>query len=411
MGFDDGLDDDERAFRAPLPPDDRLRRHPSEVGDDADDAADPWLGFATTPVQAPRPVRSWQVAIVSGLSGALLATGLAVLALDQREGGTRVIERVAPRTVGSNIGRVADVVPDAVELVRPAIVQLVADVGAGQISGGSGVLFRDDGHILTNQHVVRGADSITVVTNDGREHDAVLLGGDPDTDLAVVKIEGGPYPVATLGSATGLRTGESCIAIGSPGGLAGGPSVSVGVVSALGRTLERGGDRDLFDMIQTDAAISPGSSGGALLDLAGHVIGITTAIVVSDAGAEGLGFATPIDIARLVAEELIAKGEVVHVWLGIEGTDVAQAEADRLDIEGGAAVHKVVAGSPAAAAGVAPGDIILTVNDQPVATMAALVVALRSLHAGETANLGVMRGGKRIVVRAVLAERPANARS
>src|SRR5439155_919313 len=160
---------------------------------------------------------------------------------------------------------------------------------------------------------------------------------------------------------------------GSPLGLAGGPSVSVGGLSALGRSLDAG-THHLYDMIQTDAAISPGSSGGALLDHGGAVIGVTTAIAVSDAGAEGLGFATPIDIARSVAEELIETGRASHVWLGVEGSDVDEETAGKLGLHGGAAVKRVVDSSPAKAAGLAAGDVIVSIDDKPVTTMAALVV-------------------------------------
>src|SRR5205085_6266330 len=144
---------------------------------------------------------------------------------------------------------------------------------------------------------------------------AKVVGSDPENDVAVLKVDGGPFPVATVGTAADLHVGQPAIAIGSPLGLAGGPSVTVGVVSALHRRIEARSGPPLLDMIQTDAPISPGSSGGALLDADGAVIGITTAVAVSEVGAEGLGFATPIDLARSAAEQLIATGKVVHVWL------------------------------------------------------------------------------------------------
>src|SRR5437667_282746 len=179
------------------------------------------------------------------------------------------------------------------------------------------------------------------------------------------------------GSVADLKVGQPAIAIGSPLGLAGGPSVTVGVVSALHRRIEARSGPPLLDMIQTDAPISPGSSGGALLDADGAVIGITTAVAVSEVGAEGLGFATPIDLARSAAEQLIATGKVVHVWLGVAGTDLDPDTAGDLHIDGGALVGQVVDGSPAAKAGLTARDVIVAVDGKTVTTMGALVVELR----------------------------------
>jgi S1-C subfamily serine protease len=288
---------------------------------------------------------------------------------------------------------------DIAERVRPAIVQL--EVEGNDLKGsGSGVLLRSDGHVLTNQHVIDGADKITVVMADGREFSGKLLGGDPDTDIAVVKIDGGNFASATLGSASNLKVGNQAIAIGSPLGLAGGPSLSVGVVSALGRQVESRDGPPLLDMIQTDAPIAPGSSGGALLDSGGNVIGITTAIAVSDVGAEGLGFATPIDIARDVAEQLITTGKVVHVWLGIEGEDATG--------NSGALVRRIRDGSPAAEAGVKERDVITSVEGKRVSSMSALVVALRTRKPGQVVTIELLRDGKPVQVKVTLVERPRN---
>ncbi|MDQ1373044.1 MAG: hypothetical protein QOJ09_382, partial [Actinomycetota bacterium] len=197
-----------------------------------------------------------------------------------------------------------------------------------------------------------------------------------------------------------LKVGNQAIAIGSPLGLAGGPSLSVGVVSALGRQVDSRDGPPLLDMIQTDAPIAPGSSGGALLDGNGSVIGITTAIAVSDVGAEGLGFATPIDIARDVAEQLITTGKVVHVWLGIEGEDAAA--------NSGALVRKIRAASPAADAGIHERDVITSVQAKPVTSMSALVVALRTRKPGQVVKIGLVRDGKPMTVDVTLVDRPRN---
>lgn len=399
MPFDDGLDDeDELAYRPPLPPDDRLWRHPSELGHDDVPVVEPAAD------EHSHGGRLWAIALVSGLTGALLATGLAAVAGGfDRERTVRVVERQAT-PVSPVRGELApSSVTEVAERVRPAIVQILVQTAKGN-GAGSGVLFRDDGHILTNNHVTEGAQRLTVVLADGRHLDGKVVGHDTDTDIAVVKIAGAKFPTAVLGTATMLRTGDGCIAIGSPLGLAGGPSVSVGVVSALGRSVEAD-EEHLYDMIQTDAAISPGSSGGALLDRSGAVIGVTTAIGVSDAGAEGIGFATPIDIARSIASELIATGKATHVWLGVEGSDVDQATADHLELSGGAVVKRVVDASPAAAAGFKSGDIIVAVDGTAVQTMASLVVALRSHKVGDRVKVSYVRGTDHRDVTVALEER------
>jgi putative serine protease PepD len=396
MEEDDGFDDD--APVGPLlPPDDRLWRHPSEV------AANPHPARFSLFSSGGREPRVLAIAILSGLISSLLTTGLIAVGggFEARTVTHRSVEKeaaavpVASRTGnGSNPGIV-----EIAERVRPAIVQIEVE-GADGTGSGSGVLLRTDGHVLTNHHVIDGADTITVVMSDGEERPGKLIGGDPDTDVAVVKVDGAGLPIATLGSATNLKVGNQAIAIGSPLGLAGGPSLSVGVVSALGRQVDSRDGPPLLDMIQTDAPIAPGSSGGALLDSAGSVIGITTAIAVSDVGAEGLGFATPIDIARDVAEQLITTGKVVHVWLGIEGEDGSS--------NSGALVRKIRADSPAAKAGVEVRDVITSIEGKPVTSMSALVIALRTRKPGQVVTIGISRDGKPLTVDATLVERPKN---
>ena len=395
MEEDDGFDDD--APVGPLlPPDDRLWRHPSEV------AVSPHPPRLTLFSSGGQP-RVLAIAVLSGLISSLLTTGLIAVAggFKERTVTQRSVEKEAAISVaatqrgnGSNPGIV-----EIAERVRPAIVQIEVE-GAEGAGSGSGVLLRSDGHVLTNHHVIDGAESITVVMADGQERPGKLIGGDPDTDVAVIKVDGVSLPTATLGSATNLKVGNQAIAIGSPLGLAGGPSLSVGVVSALGRQVDSREGPPLLDMIQTDAPIAPGSSGGALLDSAGSVIGITTAIAVSDVGAEGLGFATPIDIARDVAEQLITTGKVVHVWLGIEGEDGTSNT--------GALVRKIRPDSPAAKAGVKERDIITSVAGKPVTSMSALVIALRTRKPGQVVSIGLTRDGKPMKLDATLAERPRN---
>jgi S1-C subfamily serine protease len=402
---DDGLDEDDPIF-AWLPPEDRLWRHPSEL--------------RTHPLFKRHPIgflrdlehRAWAMALISGVTGAVLATavGVAVGGFDKTTTVVRPVERVVDNsglhvTPASN-PKETDVVEIAARL-RPAIVELQVDGDRGKGSG-SGVIFRSDGYILTDNHVVEGATSIVAILADGHQVEASLVGGDPETDIAVIKLSGHDRPVATLGTATALKAGQLAVAIGSPLGLAGGPSVTVGVVSALGREVDDGTGPRLLDMIQTDAPIAPGSSGGALVDQRGDVIGITAAVAINDNGPQGLGFATPIDVAHDVAEQLIGHGHVTHVWLGVEGEDVDSNTAGNLGIIGGAVVKTVVPNSPAANAGIAISDIITDVDSIRVRSMGALVVAMRQRRPGDRVTLGYWHNGAYRTVQAVLAERPAN---
>lgn len=399
MEPDDGFGDDRPASPL-LPPDDRLWRHPSEVAAHGD---------PLVPSRRSADTRVWQVGVLSGLVSALLTAGLVVVSggLRDDEATAPGVERVAAPVQASGLVAPAssNAIVDIAERTRPAIVQI--RVGGGQGPGsGSGVVFRSDGHVLTNHHVVEGARRITVVMADGGEEPGRLVGSDPETDIAVVKLDRAGVSSAALGSATTLKVGQMAVAIGSPLGLAGGPSVSVGVVSALGRQLDGDDGRPLLDMIQTDAPIAPGSSGGALVDDAGAVIGITTAIAVSGVGAEGMGFATPIDIARQVGAQLISKGKVSHPWLGIEGVDLDPGAARAMGVDGGAVVRDVKGDSPAAHVGIAAGDVITAVDGSPARSMGGLKVLLRSHQPGDDVTLAVRSDNRARTVRVRLEERP-----
>jgi putative serine protease PepD len=279
-------------------------------------------------------------------------------------------------------------------------------------ASGSGIVIRDNGTILTNAHVVSGGDSVTIVLADGTGLPGHVIGIDESTDVAVVAVDenhrgAASWAPAVLGSATDLRVGEPAVAIGSPLGLAGGPSVTVGVVSGLGRRVVAEGIV-LHDMIQTDAPIAQGSSGGALCDRSGAVVGLTTAVAASETGSDGLGFAIPIDVASEIADRLMTDGTVKWVWLGIEGSDLdpTQASMPGLAEVGGVQVDAVTEGGPAETAGVAPGDVVVAVDDTRVATMSDLVVALRSYVPGDTVELQIRRGGDDLTMSATLAERP-----
>jgi putative serine protease PepD len=395
-GPDDPTDD--VRFSVPPPPDDRLWRHPSELR---------VLGMGGGD-QRRSPV--WLV-LAAGVAGALVTLGVLALLGRLGEGEDRAdpaVIREAARPAAAPLAGSASVVRIAEE-VRPAIAK-VRVRGDDAASSGSAVLYRDDGHLLTNAHVVEGADAIEVSLADGSMHEASVVGTDQLTDIAVLRIataaDGRPYPTAVLGTAVDLAVGQPVVAIGSPLGLAGGSSVTTGVVSALGREVEAEGT-SLLDMVQTDAAISPGSSGGALVDGTGAVIGITTAVGVSEVGAEGLGFAVPVDVARSVAEEIITTGRAVHVWLGVTGSDLDRRSAEELGVRGGARVEQVVDGSPADEAGVVPSDVVVAVEEEPVASMSALVIALRERDPGDEVALEVLRDGDRRQVTVSLVERPS----
>jgi putative serine protease PepD len=395
-GPDDPTDD--VRFSVPPPPDDRLWRHPSELR---------VLGMGRGD-QRRSPV--WLV-LAAGVAGALVTLGVLALLGRLGEGEDRAdpaVIREAARPAAAPLAGSASVVRIAEE-VRPAIAK-VRVRGDDAASSGSAVLYRDDGHLLTNAHVVEGADAIEVSLADGSMHEASVVGTDQLTDIAVLRIataaDGRPYPTAVLGTAVDLAVGQPVVAIGSPLGLAGGSSVTTGVVSALGREVEAEGT-SLLDMVQTDAAISPGSSGGALVDGTGAVIGITTAVGVSEVGAEGLGFAVPVDVARSVAEEIITTGRAVHVWLGVTGSDLDRRSAEELGVRGGARVEQVVDGSPADEAGVVPSDVVVAVEEEPVASMSALVIALRERDPGDEVALEVLRDGDRRQVTVALVERPS----
>jgi S1-C subfamily serine protease len=259
--------------------------------------------------------------------------------------------------------------------------------------------------------VVEGARTITVVRPDGIGVPGRVAGADRLTDIAVVVVDPdhrdvGAWEPAIMGSADDLEVGQVAVAIGSPLGLAGAPSVTVGVVSGLGRRIAAEG-LVLHDLIQTDAPVGQGSSGGALCDGDGVVVGITTALASDEAGADGLGFAIPAEVARAMAEQLLS-GDVRHPWLGIEGADLAATEASVPGIAGlgGVRVVEIDPAGPAAAAGLLARDVIVSFDGDRVTTMSELVVELRAHEPGEVVVVEAMRGPDVVAVELVLAERP-----
>lgn len=256
---------------------------------------------------------------------------------------------------------------------------------------GSGFLLTEDGYILTNEHVVAGAEEISVKLSDRREYPARLVGTDPRTDVAVIKVETDEkLPTVVLGDSDDLKVGQWALAIGNPFGLD--RTLTVGVISAKGRA--NVGIEEYEDFIQTDASINPGNSGGPLLNIYGEVVGINTAIVAS---GQGIGFAIPIKLAKLIADQLIEDGEVTRGWLGVKIQPLTQdlAESFGLERATGALVTDVISGTPAEKAGLIRGDILLTFNGREVRGVRELKLLVASAPAGSEARLEILRGGER----------------
>jgi len=254
---------------------------------------------------------------------------------------------------------------------------------------GSGVIVSPAGYILTNNHVIEEADQIEVVLNDGRRSAAQVIGTDPETDLAILKVGLTDLPVITLGNSDLLQIGDPVLAIGNPFGV--GQTVTSGIVSALGRT--QLGINTFENFIQTDAAINPGNSGGALVDTQGHLMGINTAIYSRSGGSMGIGFAIPTSTARSVMEAIVRDGQVTRGWIGVEPQDLSpdMAESFGLNHTAGVIITGVLQNGPAAQAGIRPGDVITAVAGKPVGNVAQLLSAVAALPPGQPATLDVVR--------------------
>lgn len=268
---------------------------------------------------------------------------------------------------------------------------------------GSGVIMNQDGYILTNAHVIEGKDEIRVTLNDGRQATASVIGIDTDTDLAVLRINLDQLPVISVGNSDGLRIGDVVLAIGNPYDF--GQTVTQGIVSAKGR--KRMGVTTFEDFIQTDADINPGNSGGALITANGKLVGINTAIISNTGGSQGIGLATPVNLALAVMKELIKNGRVVRGWMGIEA-QILPADIIReagLD-HGGVLVAAVLRGGPADLAGINPGDIILELAGNPVSDPQQAIEMISGIKPGTKINILIMRGWEQKTLEAVVATRP-----
>ena len=312
-------------------------------------------------------------------------------------------------------------ITQAVKKVGPAVVTVVGTIPGQQTFfgttgeqtvSGSGIFISDQGYVLTNNHVVEGTQNTNIILSDGTQEKATIVGTDPYSDIAVLKADGKVPAVAKLGNSDVLQPGESVIAIGSPLGDFKN-TVTVGVVSATGRSLDSGKGYQIENLIQTDAAINQGNSGGPLVNLAGEVIGVNTLIVRNTgtgAVAEGLGFSIPINTAQAVAQQIIQKGYFSHPYLGIGYQPITPdiAAGYNLPVQWGAYVTRVAASSPAEAAGIQQGDIITQIGNVTLDATHSYLNTLFTYKAGDQINIGISRNGKNMQVQVTLGEAPHN---
>jgi S1-C subfamily serine protease len=350
----------------------------------------------------PEPPRrrggTWSAAAVAALVAAVVALPVAYWAGNRPEAEPTAAPLVQRGGGGSN-GSVAAIA----QAVSPSVARVDVTTPQGRAEG-SGVIYRSDGYLITNNHVVEQANEVTVTLPDGKSKPASIVGADPATDVAVLKIDATGLPAARLDT-TPPRVGDQVLAIGSPFGLSG--TVTEGIISALGRTVDAP-NAPLTNMLQTDAAINPGNSGGALVTAQGQVVGINTAILSPSGTNNGIGFAIPIGYASKIADQLIEHGSVQHGYLGIAGqtVDPQVAEAYNLGIDHGALVVQVQSGSPAASAGLRQGDIVSALDGHAVTGMEDLAGALVRHKPGDQVELTVHRDGRQVQVQVTLAQAP-----
>ncbi len=312
------------------------------------------------------------------------------------------VQRAAPAVVNVYTARLVT------ERIAPSLGELFGDYLPRyrqriERSLGSGVIVDEDGHIVTNHHVIANADSIRVQLADGRVAEAHIVGSDPDTDIAVLKVTLTPLPVATFGHSDQLKVGDVVLAIGNPIGLS--QTVTHGIVSFTGR--QQLGIAPLEDFIQTDAPINFGNSGGALVDTSGELVGINTAIVAKNLGVDGIGFAIPVNMVRGVLGEIIAHGRVVRGWIGIVPEDVPDEQAQQLGLtQPGVVIGNLYVGSPAQQAGLQPGDLLLDIDGSAPHSAQDALGRIAGHKPGSTVVLRGLRGGRVFTVRATVGERP-----
>jgi Do/DeqQ family serine protease len=320
------------------------------------------------------------------------------------------VDRAAPAVVNINTAKVVTVQPNP--LFNDPIFRQFFGKGQGsarkrvETSLGSGVIFSSQGHILTNHHVISGADAIQVFLRDGRSAPAKLIGSDPETDLAVLKVDLPNLPTITLGHSERVHVGDVVLAIGNPYGV--GQTVTMGIVSATGRSAL--GINTFENFIQTDAAINPGNSGGALVDARGTLIGINTAIFSQTGSSVGIGFAIPTSLAKGVMEQIIEHGRPLRGWLGIEAQALTPELLDAFGLKKGTeglVITTLYRNGPAHKAGVEPGDVLIAIDGKKAGDAREVLVTISSHKPGDRIRLDLLRDGKPLMIEAIAAERPA----
>ncbi len=374
----------------------------------------------------PNPAPPWALVVLSSFLGAAIAlTGVAIFGGFSEDVAEPAVAAspavvVAPQLtteVGPNAVEIpmvtspADV--DAAAVGRAVIPSIVSvEVGRDTVDGflpeatGSGVIIDSTGYIVTNDHVVENGEQFQVVLSDSRIFEAELVGTDPVTDLAVLLVDAPGLQPLEFGTSDALEVGAPAVAVGSPLGLDGGPSLTVGVLSATGRQVRTTPDSTLYGMLQTDAPITQGSSGGALVDSSGRLIGITTAVGVSEIGVEGIGFASPVELVERIVAEIIGTGVVEHAFIGITGSTAYEEIADNGAFPSGVLVNTVEPDTGAEVGGLRIDDVITAVDAQEITTMEELIALMRRKGVGESATLDIMRGDADLALTIVFGVRP-----
>jgi len=324
-------------------------------------------------------------------------------------------ELVMPRVDSTEVVSIAELATKTI--VQVQVGTLSEDGEFFSAGGGSGVVISDEGLIMTNHHVIDNSTEVRVVFEDGRLYEATIIGSDKLTDIGLIKINASNLIPIAIGNSDNMLVGDLAVAIGHPLTLGAAPTVTTGVVSALERRLDVGGDTmdsavTLFGLIQTDAPITRGSSGGALINKNGELIGITTAIATADVGAEGLGFAVPVNLALGIAEDLISDGKILHAFLGILGAQHFETAADGARVFSGVFIQELYGpGGETFAigkAGALPGDVIKAINGENVKTLDGLITILRTKRAGDQVEIQIMRDSQAITLVFQLDLRPSD---